>query len=79
MFYMPPDKSAYWKLFFRISQQKTCCGTQKKGLNATVLLSTKKHMFKLKGKEINAILGAQTILIWNYESFNPIFNIQEES
>ena len=25
-----------------------------------------KHMFKLIGKEINAILGAQTILIWNY-------------
>ena len=25
-----------------------------------------KHMFKLMGKEINAILGAQTILIWIY-------------
>ena len=25
-----------------------------------------KHMFKLMGKEINAILGAQTILIWTY-------------
>ena len=24
-------------------------------------------MFKLIGKEINAILGAQTILIWTYE------------
>ena len=25
-----------------------------------------KHMFKLMDKEINAILGAQTILIWTY-------------
>ena len=25
-----------------------------------------KHMFKLISKEINAILGAQTILIWTY-------------
>ena len=25
-----------------------------------------KHMFKLMGKEINAILGAQTILIWTF-------------
>ena len=39
-----------------------------------------KHMFKLKGKEINAILGLQTILIWTYvlmciqfESFHEIF------
>ena len=24
-------------------------------------------MFKLMGKEINAILGAQTILIWTYD------------
>ena len=25
-----------------------------------------KHMFKLMGKEINTILGAQMILIWTY-------------
>ena len=25
-------------------------------------------MFKLMGKEINAILGAKTILIWTYDS-----------
>ena len=29
-----------------------------------------KHMFKLMGKEINAILSAQTILIWTYEFGN---------
>ena len=38
--------------------------THKNRLNETVLLST--HMLKLIGKEINAILGAQTILIWTY-------------
>ena len=27
-----------------------------------------KHRFKLIGKEINAILGAQTIHIWTYEN-----------
>ena len=26
-----------------------------------------KHMFQLMGKEINTILGEQTILIWTYE------------
>ena len=26
-----------------------------------------KHMFKLMGKEINEILGAQTIRIWTYD------------
>ena len=41
-------------------------------------------MFKLMGKEINAILGAQRILIWTYEkyavstqknSLNEIWNV----
>ena len=36
-------------------------GTQKNRLN-----EHSKHMFKLMGKEINTILGAQTILIWTY-------------
>ena len=31
-----------------------------------VLNEHPKHMFKLMGKEINAILGAQTIIIWTY-------------
>ena len=47
-------------------------GTQKNRLNETVLLSTQ-NMFKLMGKEINAILGAQTILIWTYDpSLDPL-------
>ena len=41
-------------------------GTQKNRLNETVLLSTQKHMFKLMGNEINAISGAQTVLLWTY-------------
>ena len=31
-------------------------------------------MFKLMGKEINAILGAQTILIWTYELHVNVMN-----
>ena len=36
-------------------------GTQKNRLCETVLLSTKKNMFELMGKEINAKLGAQDL------------------
>ena len=32
-------------------------------------------MFKLKGKEINAILGAQMILIWTYAYYSLMFFI----
>ena len=38
-------------------------GTERNRLNETVLLSTQ-NTFKLMGKEMNAILGAQTVLIW---------------
>ena len=41
-------------------------GTQKNRLNETVLLSTQNTCL-LMGKEINAILGSQTILIWTYD------------
>ena len=43
--------------------------TQKNRLNETVLLSTQKHMLKLIGKETNAILDSETILIWTYVLF----------
>ena len=33
-------------------------------LNRTVSM---RHLFKLMGKEINAILGTHMILIWTYE------------
>ena len=56
----PPDKSVYWKINYLISQrvnQNICCGYS---------YDNPKHMIKLMGKEINAILGAQTILILTY-------------
>ena len=37
-------------------------GTQKNHL-----IEHPNNMFKLMGKEMNAVLGAQTILIWTYE------------
>ena len=52
--------------FSYFSMKTYVVGTQKNRHNETVLLSTQKHMLKLIGKEINAILGAQAILIWTY-------------
>ena len=49
------------KLFSYFSTKTYVVGTQKNRLN-----EHPKQMFKLLGKEINAILGAQTILIWTY-------------
>ena len=57
-----PDKSVYWKKYFSYFSTKLyVVGTQKNRLN-----EHPKHMFKLMGKEISAILGAQTIIIWAY-------------
>ena len=55
------------KPFFLYSTKTYVVCTQKNRLNETALLNTK-HMFKLMGKEINAILGAQTILIWTFDT-----------
>ena len=66
----PPDRSAYWKKYFSYFSTKTyVVSTQKNRLNETVLLSTQKHMLKLIGKETNAILDSETILIWTYVLF----------
>ena len=54
------------KLFCNFSTQNSVVGTQKNHLIETVLLGHPKHKFKLMGKEINAILCVQTILIWTY-------------
>ena len=43
------------KLYFLFLNQNICCGEHPK------------LMFKLMGKEINAILGTQIILIWTYD------------
>ena len=45
------------KLFFLFLNQDICCRYSKE---------LSRYMFKLMGMEINAILGAQTILIWTY-------------
>ena len=63
--YRPQDKSAYWKIIFLISQPKHMLWVLKRTGDGS--FEHPKHMFKLIGKEINAILGAQTILmIWTY-------------
>ena len=49
------------KLFFLFLNQNICCRYSK-------------HMFKLMGKQINAILGAQTILSWTYELYINVMN-----
>ena len=64
--FRPPDKSAYWKLFFLFLSQNICCGYSKEPSQWDGSFEHPKHMFKLMGKDINAILGEQTILIWTY-------------
>ena len=44
-----------WKLFFLFLNQNICLGTQKNRLIETVSFEHPKHMFKLMGKETNAI------------------------
>ena len=55
------------KLFFLFLNQNICCGYSKERSQWDGSFEHPKHMFKLMDKEINAILGAQTILIWTYE------------
>ena len=52
------------KLFFLFLNQNLCCGYSKEPSQWDGSFEQPKHMFKLMGKEINTILGAQTILIW---------------
>ena len=62
----PPDKSMYLKIIFLISQPKHVLWVLKRTVSMTGSFEHPKLLFKLIGKEINAILGAQTILNWNY-------------
>ena len=62
----PPDKSAYLKIVFLISQLKHILWV----LKITVSMRWFFDMFKLMGKEINAILSTQSILIWTYGEHN---------
>ena len=54
------------KLFFLFLKQNICCGYSKEPSQWDGSFEYPKHMLKLIGKEINAILGSQTILIWTY-------------
>ena len=49
---MPTDKSAYWKTLLYVSSKTYVVGTQKNGLDETVLFSTQKHTFKLTDNKI---------------------------
>ena len=63
------------KLFFLFLNQNICCGYSKEPSRWDGSFKHPKHMFKLMGKEIIAILGAQTILIWTYVKYiNLIYN-----
>ena len=62
----PPDKSTYWKIIFLISEPKHMFWVLKRTASMKRFFWAPKHMFKLMSKKIKAILGAQTILIWDY-------------
>ena len=63
----PPVKSAYWNIIVLISQPKHMLWVLKRMFSMSSF-EHPKHMFKLMGKEINAILGVRAILIWTHES-----------
>ena len=54
------------KSFFLLLNQNICCGYSKEPSQGDGSLEHPEHMLKLIVKEINAILGAQTILIWTH-------------
>ena len=55
-------------IFFLISQTKHMLWLLKRTASqCDGSFEHPKHMFKLIGKVVNAILGAQTILIWIYD------------
>ena len=54
------------KLFFLFLNQNICCGYSKELSQWDSSFEHPKRTFKLMGLEINAILGAKTILIWTY-------------
>ena len=55
-----------WKLFFLFLNQNICCGYSKYWDSCETFFEHQKHMFRLMGKEVFAILCAHTILIWTY-------------
>ena len=55
------------KLIFLVLNQNICCGYSNEPSHWDGSFEHPKHMFKLISKEINASLGAQTILNWTYD------------
>ena len=62
----PADKSVYWKIIFVFLTQNICFEYSKEPSQWDGSFEHPKHMFKSLGKEINATIGAQNILIWTY-------------
>ena len=62
----PPDRAGTEKLVFSFLNQNICCGYSKEPSQWDGSFEHPKHIIKLMGKDINAILGALTILIWTY-------------
>ena len=62
----PLDKNSYWQVIFLISQPKHMLWVLKRTASRDSSFEHPKHMYELMGMELNAILGAQTILIWTY-------------
>ena len=60
-----------WRLF--IATFWTPVGIQKNRLDETVLLNTKKHMFKLMEEIMFTIFGSKIPLRWTYEIELPIY------
>ena len=56
-------------MIFLITQPKHMLWVLKRTVSMKGSFGHPKHMFNLMGKEINAILCAQTILIWTHAIF----------
>ena len=63
----PPDKVRIRKSFFLFLNQNICCGYSKEPSHPDGSFESPKRRFQMMGKEINTILGEQTILIWTYD------------
>ena len=63
------------KLFFLFLSQNICCGYSKEPSQCDGCFEHPKHIFKLTGKEVNVILGAQNyrsyLDLWTLPFFSP--------
>ena len=66
------------KLYFLFLNRNICCGYSKEPSKWDGSFGHPKHMFQLMGKEIDAILGTQTIRIWTYDKPSQIYCIRQD-